>query len=242
MSKKRGVVRLSKDSMHLIKEALQKKKWGWSVNTHDEPLVIASTYLDPYKQWPMVDNIYAEGINESSWRRFLKGEKISFRIFIAYCYALEVVWEHVIDLDTLDDKLPFNLPSLVQREDKNEERDVSRFLRDVTVPDGSIVKANDSFLKSWEIQNAGNIPWKNRYLTRIGKEKGFGLIISPKRVKIVDTLPDEKVLIEVELIAPEAGGTYQALFKMTFADGTFCFPNKYSYGLFVTINIIQHNC
>ncbi|NES23768.1 MAG: hypothetical protein F6K41_33820 [Symploca sp. SIO3E6] len=116
-------------------------------------------------------------------------------------------------------------------------QDYSEFIRDVTIPDGSLIEANETFTKIWEVRNAGGVLWKDRSLTRLGDNQGFGLITSPRHVNIPDTLPGQKVLIEVELKAPESRGTYQATWKMTFADGRLCFPDRYKYGLFVVINV-----
>jgi len=115
--------------------------------------------------------------------------------------------------------------------------DYSEFIQDVTIDDGSEIGANETFTKIWEVRNAGEVIWKDRYLTRLGDNQGFGLITSPRRVKIPDTLPGQKVLIEVELKAPESKGEYKATWKMTFADGRLCFPDRYESGLFVLINV-----
>jgi hypothetical protein len=241
MRKKHKSLQASPDGVALIRKACESKGWIWDAGKNDHPLIEASKHIEPGKAWPIrgaLDNIYADGIHEGSWRRFLKGEKVPVQVFMAYCYALDLAWECVVDLNQIDAQLPFNLPKFPKAEDQPKQ-DASRFVQDVTVPDGSIFKPNEKFLKIWEVCNSGNVSWENRYLTRIGMNNGAGLIISPRRVRIAKTFPGQNVQIKVELQAPEAGGTYQAIWKMTFADGTLCFPNNYKYGLFVTINVIQ---
>lgn len=39
------------------------------------------------------------------------------------------------------------------------EGDVSEFIADVTVPDGSEVRAGSTFVKTWELRNAGTVAW-----------------------------------------------------------------------------------
>ena len=42
--------------------------------------------------------------------------------------------------------------------------DSSRFVRDVTIQDGSSVKRNVQFEKIWEIMNTGRVPWRGRFV------------------------------------------------------------------------------
>jgi DNA-binding XRE family transcriptional regulator len=48
--------------------------------------------------------------------------------------------------------------------------DNSAFIADVTFPDGSLVLPNQTFTKTWEIQNVGKVAWKNRYLQCVDEE------------------------------------------------------------------------
>ena len=45
-----------------------------------------------------------------------------------------------------------------------DKKDASRFIRDVTYPDGTIVQPGERFKKIWEIANGGDFPWVGRKL------------------------------------------------------------------------------
>lgn len=42
--------------------------------------------------------------------------------------------------------------------------DHAAFVRDVTVPDDMVVGVNESFVKTWELQNTGKLHWRGRQL------------------------------------------------------------------------------
>lgn len=174
-------------------------------------------------------------------------ELIRLEIFAAYCLALEVPWEHVVDWP--NDVAPIPLPCLPQAlcnrdpsgnlDSEQEPQDMSEFIRDVTIPDGSIMQPGEKFTKIWAIRNAGNVTWKNRYLARMGACAGTALITSAKRVKIPHTMPGQQVEIAVELRSPEVATTTTAIWKMTFSDSQLCYPHRYVYGLSVVIQVLQ---
>lgn len=243
--------RASATGLQIIREACHKNRWKRDVNLNDEPLVLASKLLEPNKQWPQEFHhgpIYAEGINEASWRRFLTGKDfIRLEIFAAYCFTLEIEWTTVVEWPNKHQPIPLpllpenlrNLNSKDDLDDKQEVQDISEFIADVTIPDGSIFRSGEQFTKIWAIRNAGNTVWENRYLTRMGPCSGAALITSPKRVRIPKTKPGEEIEISVKLKAPEGiSTTTTAVWKMTFNDGRLCYPERYQYGLSVIIQVV----
>lgn len=130
---------------------------------------------------------------------------------------------------------------VVRRDDLTtlEPRDVSRFVRDIELVDGTVVSPNARFRKTWEIQNVGSVVWEGRYLERVGAPEGPGLIKSPVRAPVPTTRPGDVVQLTVELEAPSTEGTSTARFKMADKDGNLCFPNRYREGLFVTVNVVE---
>lgn len=113
--------------------------------------------------------------------------------------------------------------------------DRSEFVGDVTIPDGTMVRHRQVFVKQWEIRNAGTVPWIGRYLTRQGANEGFSVPKTPGRVRIPDTQPAESVVISIEVQAPEAAGTYQVHWKMTDEAGRQYFPDRYWGGLWLNV-------
>lgn len=109
--------------------------------------------------------------------------------------------------------------------------DDSVFERDVTYPDGSIVKGGTSFDKTWRIRNAGNVPWQGRYLTRMNDTP----CKAPKRVGIGPVLPGESVDITVRVRAAESPGRCKIFWKMTDEDGSPLLASKKPIFLDITV-------
>lgn len=104
--------------------------------------------------------------------------------------------------------------------------DHSRFIADITVPDGSQVKTNEIFVKVWEIQNSGTVPWYNRYLERDDLPIGPTQCQSADRIAIGNTLPNERVKINVTVTAPSTPGTCMVKWKMVDEEGRLFFPSS----------------
>ena len=103
--------------------------------------------------------------------------------------------------------------------------DDSDFVKDVTFPDGSPVRVDQQFTKTWEIRNLGSAPWQDRYLTRQTAED-TDLCASPSRVPIRLTQPGQNVQISVTITAPSFPGSCHLDWKMTDANGNEFSPNK----------------
>jgi hypothetical protein len=110
--------------------------------------------------------------------------------------------------------------------------DDSVFERDVTFPDGSVVKKGIAFTKIWRIRNTGTVTWRGRYLTRINDAP----CQAPKRVGIRAVLPGESVDIAVPVRAADAPGRCKIYWKMTSEDGTPLFAEKKPIFLDVTVS------
>ena len=129
----------------------------------------------------------------------------------------------------------------------NQGRDVSAFVQDVTFPDGSLVLPNQVFVKTWEVQNVGHVPWEGRYLqcmdeeivvsTRTGEvlQLAHNLRPTTQRVPVPFAKPGDSVDISVEFTAPNPHGTILSYWKSIFADGTLCFPK--AQGLWVKVQV-----
>jgi hypothetical protein len=241
--------RASKQGLAVIRESCKKMRWTRDTVANDMPLIEASKILEPSGQWPQEGfhgKLYADGINEGSWRRFLNGrDPIQAKIFVVYCHALKVTWENLIEWSEVNVPIPFiSLPSSQSQTsdllcEEDAPNDSSEFIRDVTIPDGSILDPGQEFVKTWEIRNAGNVPWKDRYLTRIGANHGPALVSSAARERIPNTNPGECVEVSVKLKAPEVATTTTGIWKMTFKDGKLCYPERYTYGLSLIIQVLQ---
>lgn len=120
---------------------------------------------------------------------------------------------------------------------KRNAGDRSRFIRDVTIPDGTIMASGERFEKVWEIQNAGSVPWRERQLRRIGTCSGAGRLTSDPFTAIPTTRPGQLCLVRMWLIAPSQPGSYYAAWKMVDAGGREYLP-KHS-PLFVAVDVLD---
>ncbi|MCX7277097.1 MAG: NBR1-Ig-like domain-containing protein [Burkholderiales bacterium] len=128
-----------------------------------------------------------------------------------------------------------------------QQGDRSAFVRDVTAPDGALVLPGQRFTKTWELQNAGNVPWQGRFLqcmdeevvvaTRTGEtlHLAHNLVPASSRIAVPTTAPGATVQLSVELTAPQTPGTVLSYWKSVFADGTLCFPD--SVGVWVKVRV-----
>ncbi|EXJ09063.1 MULTISPECIES: NBR1-Ig-like domain-containing protein [Nitrincola] len=126
--------------------------------------------------------------------------------------------------------------------------DCSAFIRDVTHPDGALILAGTRFKKIWALQNVGNTPWTNRFLRCLDDEvvvftkSGDVLNLAPNLqpettlIPVPDTNPGDIVELEVTFQAPNTPGTVLSYWKMSWPDGSLCFPE--SRGVWVKVTII----
>ena len=117
--------------------------------------------------------------------------------------------------------------------------DVWRFVSDVTIPDHSVVSPGERFVKTWAVQNAGEVTWADRRLTRADEE----LAVYPRRAltgdrtpwlpaiqdihlaslgthqEIPTTRPGEVVELSVEFAAPMEACSVASIWRPTNAQG-----------------------
>jgi len=96
--------------------------------------------------------------------------------------------------------------------------DVSEFVSDVTVPDGTHLAPNTLFRKTWRVRNTGDCAWDAFYrLTFLSGDRMSG----PRSAPLADPVqPGEEVDLSVTLIAPETAGTYQGQWQLFAPDGS----------------------
>jgi hypothetical protein len=91
----------------------------------------------------------------------------------------------------------------------------SAFEGDVTVPDGSVMKPGQDFVKTWKIRNTGSCTWDEGFaLVFIGGDRK----IDPYDFKFKNSsdfvAPGEAIDISINLTAPLAEGKYQGTWRM----------------------------
>ncbi|MFI0404925.1 NBR1-Ig-like domain-containing protein [Actinomadura sp. 3N508] len=102
--------------------------------------------------------------------------------------------------------------------------DRSVFIADVTIPDGMVVNAGQQFTKTWEIANAGTVPWRGRFLARATLPADNGTCMTPGKVPIPDTEPGARVRVSVRVTAPSSPGSCWVGWKMVDGSGRQLLP------------------
>ncbi|WP_262285813.1 NBR1-Ig-like domain-containing protein [Micromonospora sp. MA102] len=113
--------------------------------------------------------------------------------------------------------------------------DSSKFVADVTIPDGTRVKVNARFEKVWALKNVGSVDWHNRFLARTNPTADDDDCQTPDRVAIGDTPPGEQVMISVVVTAPNRPGKCWVSWKMVDEHGQEFFPTRRPVYFMVTV-------
>jgi hypothetical protein len=108
-----------------------------------------------------------------------------------------------------------------------------------TVPDGTVVRAGVAFGKNWTVRNAGPVPWRGRFLTRLGAPGVPGWLGSAARSPIPDAGPGQEVTVGISMRAPLVAGMCTAYFKITDADGRLYFPSCQVSPLYCTVCVMD---
>lgn len=111
---------------------------------------------------------------------------------------------------------PTNTPTLTPypTTDPSQSINNSKFVADVTVPDGSDFARNEPFVKTWRFKNTGQTTWSKFYSLKYVEgplmgANGLLTINLPNDVK-----PGETVDISMNFISPGELGTYTSYWKL----------------------------
>lgn len=109
--------------------------------------------------------------------------------------------------------------------------DNAKYINDITIPDGSLMKPGTTFDKTWAIQNNGTTTWTKEYqLIYIDGTQTPTLTVKlPKEVK-----PGETIEVTIKFVAPSTLGSYTSWWQMFSADG-------YRFGEPVSLRITVGN-
>ena len=93
----------------------------------------------------------------------------------------------------------------------------ARFVADVTIPDGTVMSAGQSFKKTWRVENSGIVPWGEgtQLVFASGAQMGA---TSP--IAVGDVAPGDTVDISADMVAPTEPGKHTGRWSLHAADGT----------------------
>jgi len=88
-------------------------------------------------------------------------------------------------------------------------------VEDVNYPDNTVVPANEKFIKTWKLQNAGRCTWTGYTIAFVSGDR----MSAPDSAPVPETEPGKPVDVSIELVAPSSDGTYLGNFELQNADG-----------------------
>ncbi len=97
-------------------------------------------------------------------------------------------------------------------------QDNSKYLADVSIPDGTILKSEQTFLKEWRVQNTGTTTWRSGYSLAFFDDDQMG---APDSVPVPFTRAGEEAVVAVSLKAPATPGTYRSTWRLRNLEGQF---------------------
>ncbi len=115
--------------------------------------------------------------------------------------------------------------------------DRATFIADVTVPDGTVYKPGETFVKTWRLQNAGECAWNAGYAVVFDQGDAMG---SPASFPLTsgEVQPGEEIEVSVTLQAPNEPGDYRGDWKLRNASGQiFGLGNSGTSSFWVLINV-----
>lgn len=115
--------------------------------------------------------------------------------------------------------------------------DRAAFVTDVTIPDGTSFSTNQTFTKTWRLQNNGSCTWSPSYALIFDTgELMNGPASTPLNVSVA---PGGVVDVSVNLKAPATPGKYRGYWKLRNAAGaTFGLGGTGAVSFWVEINVI----
>jgi hypothetical protein len=95
--------------------------------------------------------------------------------------------------------------------------DNSAYVSDVTIPDGTVIAAGESFTKTWSMLNTGTCTWITAYTLVL--YSGDDLDGSAAAIT-ASVAPNETIYISVDMVAPAAMGSYVGYWRLSNASST----------------------
>ncbi len=90
-----------------------------------------------------------------------------------------------------------------------------QFIADVSIPDGTVLAAGSSFVKTWRVQNTGTCTWSNYNLIFAAGNQMSG----PAAVAVSNTPPGATVDVSVNLVAPTTPGEQKGGWRFQATNG-----------------------
>jgi hypothetical protein len=110
------------------------------------------------------------------------------------------------------------------------------FKGDVTIPDGSLIIAGTTFVKTWSVQNLSTCTWHGYTLVNSGGDNLGAAASTP----LPDVLPGQTIDVSVTMTAPATNGEYTQYFMLKSDTGfQFGTGSGYVHPFYAKIEVIQ---
>jgi len=111
---------------------------------------------------------------------------------------------------------------------------VARFVKHITIPDGTKLEPNQPFVKTWRMRNEGETDWINCKLLFVSKRNGDILGAASEEVAIASPVPTgAEIDISVNMVAPEQPGRYVGFWRLANAEG-----RKFGQRIWVKVDVV----
>jgi hypothetical protein len=104
-----------------------------------------------------------------------------------------------------------------------------------TIPDGTIMKPGETFLKTWRLKNNGTCTWNSAY--KVVYWSGDLMGGSQEYPLTAVVAPGEEVEIRLSLVAPTSNGNVSGFWKLQSEWGTPFGVGQYDQPFYVQINV-----
>lgn len=110
------------------------------------------------------------------------------------------------------------------------------FVKDVTIPDGSILDPNEAFTKTWRLKNRGACTWTPDYMLVYTSGAQMGGTTAVRLPGYVS--PGQTVDVSVPLVAPDSDGKHIGYWMLRNASGTlFGYGDRANQAFYVDIRV-----
>jgi hypothetical protein len=122
----------------------------------------------------------------------------------------------------------------------NSYCDWATFVADVSIPDGTAIKAGSTLIKTWRLKNRGNCTWTPDYALVFSNGAQMGGTVAVKLPSYVS--PGDTVDVSVALTAPAVPGSYRGYWMLRNASGIlFGYGESADKAFFVDIRSVDNS-
>ncbi|KAL2632658.1 hypothetical protein R1flu_004137 [Riccia fluitans] len=110
----------------------------------------------------------------------------------------------------------------------------ARFVRDVSIFDGTQLAPGTRFTKIWRLRNSGAVPWPaNTKLVNVHGDDLGSATVTPLAIGEQGLAPEEEIEVSADCVAPQRTGRYQSVWRLATPWGP-----KFGHKIWVQIQVV----